>query len=156
MAFQVPSAPELATFGVNWHRSSELTVDSRSGPSKAPLPDLLGTNGVVLAETYPGLAYAAALAEELPTGRFVVGKTRYQARNDACNRLSDATWVKAYGATISDLEQARADEDDFDALFTAAAVLRCVLEDTPLANADWIDNLAEGAMLLAGPVDSDS
>ena len=122
-------------------------------PFEGPLPDLLGTNGVVLAETYPGLAYAAALAEELPTGRFVVGKTRYQARNDACNRLSDATWVKAYGATISDLEQARADEDDFDALFTAAAVLRCVLEDTPLANADWIDNLAEGAMLLAGPVD---
>ena len=122
-------------------------------PFEGGLADLLGTNRIVLAETYPGLAYAAALAEELPTGRFIVGKTRHEPRNEMCNRLSEAAWVKTYGAKIGDLDRARANEDDFDALFTAAAVLRCALEHVPLTTPDRVDHVAEGAMLLAGPVD---
>lgn len=107
----------------------------------------------MLAETYPGLAYAAALAEQLPTGRFVVAKTKQQPRSDACNLLANARWVTTYGVELGDLDSARRDEDDFDALFTAAAVLRCAVEHTPLATPDWIQHVAEGAMLLAGPVD---
>ncbi|MDE2851454.1 MAG: hypothetical protein OXP74_12690 [Acidobacteriota bacterium] len=122
-------------------------------PFEGELAELLSTNRVVLAETYPGLAYAAALAEELPTGRFVVAKTKQQPRNDACNLLAASKWVTTYGVNLGDLDSARNDEDDFDALFTAAAVLRCALEHTSLTTPDWMDHIAEGAMLLAGPVD---
>jgi hypothetical protein len=61
-------------------------------PFDGPLPELLSTHGVVLAETYPGLAYAAA-------------------------------------------------------------VLRCYLDGTPIVEEEWVDPIAEGSMLLAGPVD---
>ena len=79
-------------------------------------------------------------------------KAKYDARVVACNRLSRAEWVFANDVDLGDLDAARADEDNFDALFTAAAVLRCQLEDRPLADREWIDPVAEGSMLLAGPV----
>ena len=122
-------------------------------PFDGPLSELLRTKGVVLAETYPGLAYAAALADDLPTGRFAVGKTKSGQRNDACNLLGDAAWVKANKVDLGDIDPARDDEDDFDAHLTAAAVLRCYLEGTPVVDQEWIDTVAEGSMLLAGPVD---
>ena len=122
-------------------------------PFDGPLSELLGTNGVVLAETYPGLAYAAALADDLPTERFAVGKTKPDQRNHVCNLLEDVAWVNAYHVDIGDTAPARDDEDDFDAHLTAAAVLRCYLEGTALVDQDWIDTAAEGSMLLAGPVD---
>ena len=52
-----------------------------------------------------------------------------------------------------DLASARAGEDAFDSLLTAAAVLRCTIEDQPLCEPQWVDRVAEGSMLLAGPVD---
>ncbi len=122
-------------------------------PFEGELAELLCTNRIALAETYPGLAYAAALAEELPTGRIAVSKTKHRPRNDACDLLANAKWVATYGVEFDDIDSARTDEDDFDALMTAAAVLRCALEHTPLATPDWICHVAEGAMLLAGPVD---
>ena len=122
-------------------------------PFDGPLSELLGTNGVVLAETYPGLAYAAALADDLPTERFAVGKTKPDQRNHVCNLLEDVAWVNAYHVDIGDTAPARDDEDDFDAHLTAAAVLRCHLEGTPVVDHEWIDPVAEGSMLLAGPVD---
>ena len=122
-------------------------------PFDGPLSELLGTNGVVLAETYPGLAYAAALADDLPTGRFAVGKTKSDQRNRACSLLGEAAWVTAYDVDLGDLAPASCDEDDFDAHLTAAAVLRCYLEGAEVADQEWIDTVAEGSMLLAGPVD---
>lgn len=122
-------------------------------PFEGGLTDPLGTTRIVLAETYPGLAYAAALAEELPTGRFIVGKTKHQPRNDASDLLADARWVTTFGVKLGNLDRARANEDDFDALFTAGAVLRCALERVPLTTPDRVDHVAEGAMLPAGPVD---
>ena len=130
-------------------RSSDFSI----WPFDGSLANLLSTNGVVLAETYPGLAYAAALADELPTGRFAVGKTKSDQRNRACNLLGEAAWVKANKVDLGDLAPARNDEDDFDAHLTAAAVLRCYLEETPVVRHEWIDQVAEGSMLLAGPVD---
>ena len=62
-------------------------------------------------------------------------------------------WVVANGVDLGDLGPTRTNEDDFDAHLTAAAVLRCVLEGTPLTRSEWIDAEAEGSMLLAGPVD---
>lgn len=48
---------------------------------------------------------------------------------------------------------AKPDEDAFDSHLTGAAVLRCTIEGTALCERRWIDRVAEGAMLLAGPVD---
>ncbi len=45
------------------------------------------------------------------------------------------------------------DEDAFDAHFTAAAVLRCLLEGKRITHPRWIEAEAEGSMLIAGVVD---
>ena len=121
-------------------------------PSEGDLPGLFTSHRIVLSETYPRLAYAAALSRHLPAHPIAVPKAKYDARVDACNRLSRAEWVSANDVDLRDLDAARDNEDDFDALFTAAAVLRCQLEDRPLADREWIDPVAEGSMLLAGPV----
>ena len=55
-------------------------------PFGGDLGSLLEERGVVLCETYPGLAYAAALAGDLPTGRIRNAKTNGQWRSDACGR----------------------------------------------------------------------
>ena len=109
--------------------------------------------GIVLAESYPALAYAAALAENLPTGRIRLGKTNPDERNCACDLLAQAEWVDVNRVDLGELGPVRASDDDFDAHITAAAVLRCFIEDIPLANRDWIDPDVEGSMLLAGAVD---
>lgn len=108
---------------------------------------------IVLAESYPGLAYAAALADCLPTPRIRIAKTRRAERDRACEILMRAAWVARHRVDLGDVGPVRDSEDDFDAHITAAAVLRCVIEDVPLASRDWIDPKVEGSMLLAGPVD---
>ena len=107
----------------------------------------------MLAESYPALAYAAALAENLPTGRIRLGKTNPDERNCVCDLLAQAEWVDVNRVDLGELGPVRASDDDFDAHITAAAVLRCFIEDIPLANRDWIDPDVEGSMLLAGAVD---
>ena len=108
---------------------------------------------ILLAETYPGLAYAAVLADELPTARLAIAKTNESQREDACNRLAEAIWVRANHVNLGKLDASRANEDDFDAFFAAAAVLRCAIEEIPVSFPEWIDKEVEGCMLLAGPVD---
>lgn len=108
---------------------------------------------ILLAETYPGLAYGAVLADELPTARLVIAKRNDAQRVEACKRLAAANWVHKSRVELPDLEPAQAGEDDFDALFTAAAVLRCAVEGLPIVFPRWIDAEVEGSMLLAGPVD---
>ena len=122
-------------------------------PFEGDLPGLLLRRGIVLAETYPGLAYAAALAADLPVSQLKVAKTKPAARMHACSNLEVAPWVRKFGVDLGDLEPARAGEDAFDSHFTAAAVLRCGLEGRALCDREWIDSQAGGAMLLAGPVD---
>ena len=119
-------------------------------------PTLLGpTKGVTLCETYPRLAYGAALAGELPTATLVWPKTRPPWRAIACDCIARAEWVGENEVVLEDVGLARENEDDFDALFTAAAVLRCLLENRPLCRAGHVDQVAEGSMLLAGIVESD-
>ena len=122
-------------------------------PFDGNLLDLLLERGMVLAETYPRLAYAAALGPHLPASRIGVAKGVSRNRNLACDRLQRAAWINANAVDLGDLDRARANEDDFDALFTAAGVLRCSVEGRDLAEQRWIDPTAEGSMLLAGPVD---
>lgn len=125
-------------------------------PFEGALPALLADKRIVLAETYPGLAYAAAVAEHLPTGRMRIAKTKREAREHFCDRLAKAPWVREHDVCLGDLGPARANDDAFDSHVTAAAVLRCLLEGRALCDAEWIDAEAEGAMLLAGPVEPES
>lgn len=126
--------------------------DFRIWPFDGELPNLLSNSGIVLAETYPGLAYAAALNDSLNTHKINIHKTKDKSRKLACWLLERAKWIVDQKIVLSDLGSARGNEDDFDALFTAAAVLRCVVEDTDIVDPRWIDPKSEGAMLLAGPV----
>lgn len=126
-----------------------LRRDKRFGvwPFEGCLPSLLKLHEVVLCETYPALAYAAALADELPPGR--PAKTKRPWRDCVCDRLA-----KVYGTKVlGPLDAPRANEDDFDAHVTAVAVLRCIRDGREIASPEWIDPTAEGSMLLAGAVD---
>ena len=124
-------------------------------PFDGDLTSLLASRDVVLCETYPALAYAAALADSLPTGRMANSKTKPAWRNDVCDRVAQAEWVHQHGIDLGDLGPVRANEDDFDAHMTAAAVLRCIREGRRLAAPDWIDEHAEGSVLLAGVIEPD-
>lgn len=134
----------------------ESNRDFAVWPFEGALPALLADKRIVLAETYPSLAYAAALDEPLPARRMRVAKTKREEREYFCDRLAKAAWVREHGVCLGDLGPARADDDAFDSHMTAAAVLRCVLEGRQLCASEWIDNEAKGAMLLAGPVDPES
>ena len=127
----------------------------RVWPFEGGLESLTAGRGVVLCETYPALACAAALADHLPTGRVSNAKTKPEWRNDKCDQLHRAAWIGANGIDLGNLEPARENEDDFDACFTAAAVLRCLREGIRLAGPEWIDGRVEGSMLLAGAVNPD-
>ncbi len=122
-------------------------------PFDGSLPRLLAGHDIVLAETYPRLAYAAALNPELPAELIALPKSRLETRERACAHLQQMDWVAINRVKLCCLDGAVASEDDFDALLTAAGVLRCQLERRLLADDDWIDPKAEGSMLLAGPVD---
>lgn len=121
-------------------------------PFEGDLDSLLKLGSPVVCETYPRLAYAAALANELPTKQEAISKTKIDHRASACNRLMHAEWVCAHRVDLGDLDSLRINDDDFDAHFTAAAVMRCVIEERPLCDAEWIESTAEGSMLLAGAV----
>ena len=124
----------------------EFSVWPFEGDAKSPA----GSDAIVLCEAYPRIAYAVALAETLPTRAVPWPKTRSAWRAIGCDCLARARWVGEHDVRLCDLDGARSSEDDFDAMFVAAAVLRCVLEDGPLARRDWTDEVAEGSILLAG------
>lgn len=122
-------------------------------PFEGALNCLLNRHRVVLCETYPRLAYAVALADKLPTKRIRSAKTKSEWRNAKCDLLKQAGWVRENQVDLGELDSPRKNDDDFDAHFTAAAVLRCFCEGRPLADPTWIDEEAEGSMLLTGVVD---
>ena len=95
-----------------------------------------GSRGVVLAEVYPRVMYALALAPGPPKtrSRLKIDKTNACCRQAALGALLRHDWLKAHGVAITDAGP-EIGEDDFDALMSTAATLRCVLEKTPLANA---------------------
>ena len=127
-------------------------------PFEDELNELLHGRRIVLAETYPTLAYGTVLADELPAPhRVLVAKTKCEQRRAVCERIAHARWVESGRVDLGDLGPLQDDtesaEDAFDSHVTAAAVMRCILDDRPLVAPDWIDPVAEGSMLLAGPVD---
>src|SRR5262249_43820098 len=61
--------------------------------------------------------------------------------------LQSAEWVRRLGVLIEDTAFAEANEDEFDACITAAALLRCVLEEDRLCPARLYCAHAEGGIL---------
>lgn len=118
-------------------------------PFEGHLADLLRRPQCVVAEMYPRAAYGTALAATLPARPRALAKRNAAVRAEALAALVRCTWLRACGLRIEPaaVQAAGAGEDDFDALLTAAALARLVLEGQPLAK--HADPLAEGGILCA-------
>jgi hypothetical protein len=93
------------------------------------------------------------LRESLTARRLKVAKTKRQQRRAALGLLTKAAWVTNHSVAIHDLDKAVASEDDFDALMSAAGLLRCVLENYTLDEPHCDDRIAEGGVLLTSAID---
>ena len=98
-----------------------------------------GPDGVVLAEIYPRALYALALSDDPRSddthavhGRLKLAKSEPRCRHAAIARLIAQPWVRASGVRFEDAAPETMTEDSFDALVSAAALLRCALEGRPL------------------------
>jgi hypothetical protein len=138
-----------------WAELRPLLLADRSfvvWPFDGNLDSLLAARTVVVAEMYPAIAYTVALGPTLPHPRIRIGKTVHEQRTPAIRALSSTEWVIQQGVRLGDLGAADGNEDDFDAVMFAAAALRCVLEDRPLA--EEADEIVEGGMLLSSLVEA--
>jgi len=88
---------------------------------------------------------------ELPTVLQPLAKTKPTVREAALGELEAVAWLRASGVELRDLEAARRGEDDFDALITAAALVRLVTEERPLS-CELVDPAVEGGILGTGGV----
>jgi hypothetical protein len=131
-------------------------------PFEGSADALLAVDGPVIAEIYPRAAYATALVDSAPRARMSVAKSdkkklpkelRGRIRRLAVDRLLETRWSRTNGVRFEDTDHARANEDDFDALVTGAALLRCVVEKLPIHASDFYDPATEGAILGTGSVD---
>jgi hypothetical protein len=113
------------------------------------------TAAVVIGEIYPRAAYATALLDIPAAVRppLAVAKTDASVRRRAIAVLTKTGWVAELGVSLEDLEAAEANEDDFDACITAAALLRCVLEGVSLCTPPSDSACAEGGMLGTAAID---
>jgi hypothetical protein len=123
-------------------------------PFEGDLETLLRSASVVVGEIYPRAAYATALLDVPPASRapLVLAKTDARVRAAALAALRAARWVASLDVTLEHLAEAEANEDDFDACLTAAALLRCVLDGSPLCPADLDLAASEGSILGTGSV----
>ena len=124
-------------------------------PFHGSLDALLASHTVTVAEIYPRVAYALALSpEEAATRRpLKIAKTDRGVRQDALADLEAQPWLGEHGVRLADLGAATDSDDAFDALLSAAGLLRCVLEGTPLAPDALVDPVAEGGILGTGALD---
>lgn len=104
----------------------------------------------IVAEIYPRLASGIALGRgsapwPIPAAR--------PAPRRALAHLLGSEWVRQYGVLIAGHDGFEDSRDAFDALISAAALLRLVLEGLPLSDPAYEDRLAEGGMLGTGAVD---
>jgi hypothetical protein len=138
----------------------ELALHLTSGrtfkiwPFEGDLQTLLQSTPVVVGEIYPRAAYATALLDDPADLRpaLIVAKTDAGVRRAAIAALHAASWVRRLRVTLQDMDRAEANEDDFDACVTAAALLRCVLDGTPLCPSRLEAAMSEGGILGTGSV----
>lgn len=155
----IPGSVGSATCAL-WRELAELLTEDRAfrvWPFEGALRTLLMTSAAVVGEIYPRAAYATALSSAPPASRprLSIAKTKPAVRRQAINSLQKADWVRALGVTIENLADAEGNEDDFDACFTAAALLRCVLEGSPIELVASSATQAEGGMLGTGSINLD-
>ena len=77
----------------------------------------------------------------------------FQYRCANVSALLGQGWVRRHDVAIRGVAGARASEDAFDAMITAAALLRCALERGPVADLSLGEPEIEGAILCTGTVD---
>ena len=119
----------------------------RVWPFEGDLAQLLREAPTTIAEMYPRIAYAIAVAPTPPTRREAPRKKgEASVREMWVSRFRASQWLKRVSVTILDDERAVGSEDDFDSMFTAAALLRCLLENVPLAGGS-VDARAEGGIV---------
>lgn len=124
-------------------------------PFEGRLTELAARSKLVLAEIYPRAAYATALLGEAARDRprASIGKRHACCRAWCVGKLLRASWIQQHGVTLRDTEEAVASEDSFDALLTAAALLRCAVEGWPAAEIGPGPLDPEGAILATGTVE---
>ena len=152
----IPGSVGSATCAL-WQELAPKLTASRTfkvWPFEGDLRVLLQTTPVVVGEIYPRAAYATALLDCPDASRppLVVAKTDVNVRREAIAVLLATKWVRSVGVTVENLDEAEANEDDFDACMTAAALLRCVLEKSTLCPSDLHSARSEGGMLGTGSV----
>jgi hypothetical protein len=130
----------------------DMSRTFRVWPFEGDLEALLESSPVVVGEIYPRAAYATALLDA-PRPPLALAKTVPNVRRKAIADLQAAAWVHLHGVKIK--IDAHANEDDFDACITAAALLRCVVEKLPLCLPRLDSARAEGGMLGTGSVNFD-
>ena len=153
----IPGSVGSATCAL-WQELAPLLTAERSfavWPFEGELSALLRATPIVVGEIYPRAAYATALLDAPPASRppLVVAKTDARVRCEAIAVLRRAGWARRLGVSFENLAEAEANEDDFDACLTAAALLRCVLEGAPLCPPHVHSAAIEGGMLGTGSVD---
>lgn len=130
-------------------RSRRRTV--RVWPFEGEIDALFKNGSVILGEAYPRAAYGIVLSEVLPTRPVTIAKTQRAARESAIGALEKLSWPRRLNIELRDFDCARQSEDDFDALLTAGALLRLVLEGQPLS-CEPVDPRSEGGILATGGI----
>ena len=145
----IPGAVGAATVDV-WRALRALPHRPRLWPYDGSALSAAGQ--VTLAEAYPRAAYAAALDDGSAGARAPrrLAKTQGPVRSAALAALTQTAWWSAQGVQLAALDGATAasSEDHFDALLTAAALLRATLADECLGELR-ADEAPEGGILLA-------
>jgi len=101
--------------------------------------------------------YASALSDAPAHARSLlrVAKTKRETRAAALAALAARPWLNELDVQIEDVRLARESEDHFDALLSAAAILRSVLSAEPLYPAALPFATSEGGIVGSGAVDLD-
>ena len=133
---------------ISLRQSAEFSV----WPFHGKLGTLLHHDHPTIAEIYPKACYGLALSDSLPANLLSLAKTRRETRDAALAKLLKSNWVKEFHVEIFDVQNARSNEDDFDALMSAAALLRLFLERAPIENESAPHLAIEGDVLGAASV----
>lgn len=140
-----------------WSELAPMLEDERDfavWPFEGDLAGCFDEQRLVIGEIYPRSAYATALMDAPVDKRplMAIPKSKDAPRRRAVEQLLRMPWVQSSGVQLRDTDDAIANEDDFDALITAAALLRCVLEGLPLSPDPLHAPESEGGMLGTGSV----
>ena len=125
------------------------TSKFRVWPFHGSLDALSNAGTPVIAEIYPKACYGIALAETLPAPLLSLAKTQPGTRQGALAQLQHSEWVASSQIELHDLNAALSNEDGFDALLSAAALLRMVVENFPLEGPADACATVEGSVLGA-------